>query len=106
MRRSHARFLHPCYPPVRPAARRPDRKSTRLNSSHLVISYAVFCLKKKKKESSRPYHPLDQLYAISSPPRVVVRASYGCPCLLSYSPIVLYSPFTTPALSATSCHRL
>src|SRR5256885_10900619 len=26
----------------------PDRKSTRLNSSHLVISYAVFCLKKKK----------------------------------------------------------
>src|SRR5256885_10083726 len=28
----------------------PDRKSTRLNSSHLVISYAVFCLKKKKDE--------------------------------------------------------
>src|SRR5256885_7554389 len=28
-----------------------DRKSTRLNSSHLVISYAVFCLKKKKKNS-------------------------------------------------------
>src|SRR5256885_5300440 len=34
-----------------------DRKSTRLNSSHLVISYAVFCLKKKKKteqETDRP----------------------------------------------------
>src|SRR2546426_3701657 len=29
--------------------RKQDRKSTRLNSSHLVISYAVFCLKKKKK---------------------------------------------------------
>src|SRR2546426_7373409 len=29
-----------------------DRKSTRLNSSHLVISYAVFCLKKKKKLST------------------------------------------------------
>src|SRR5256885_13184384 len=28
-----------------------DRKSTRLNSSHLVISYAVFCLKKKKDDS-------------------------------------------------------
>src|SRR5256885_5054950 len=28
-----------------------DRKSTRLNSSHLVISYAVFCLKKKKKNN-------------------------------------------------------
>src|SRR2546427_2707513 len=36
----------------RPADRRPpgsDRKSTRLNSSHSQISYAVFCLKKKKK---------------------------------------------------------
>src|SRR3989454_8932662 len=31
----------------------PDRKSTRLNSSHLVISYAVFCLKKKKKKQHR-----------------------------------------------------
>src|SRR2546426_8512240 len=31
-------------------AERGDRKSTRLNSSHLVISYAVFCLKKKKIE--------------------------------------------------------
>src|SRR5256885_12177241 len=32
-------------------AMRRDRKSTRLNSSHLVISYAVFCLKKKKKQT-------------------------------------------------------
>src|SRR2546426_5205800 len=31
--------------------RQGDRKSTRLNSSHLVISYAVFCLKKKKKNT-------------------------------------------------------
>src|SRR2546426_10793943 len=31
-----------------------DRKSTRLNSSHLVISYAVFCLKKKKKNTVMP----------------------------------------------------
>src|SRR2546426_7633829 len=34
---------------------RGDRKSTRLNSSHLVISYAVFCLKKKKKHSRREH---------------------------------------------------
>src|SRR5256885_7360023 len=35
-----------------------DRKSTRLNSSHLVISYAVFCLKKKKKnkQTSNLHH--------------------------------------------------
>src|SRR3989454_5097424 len=32
-----------------------DRKSTRLNSSHLVISYAVFCLKKKKKKQQVPH---------------------------------------------------
>src|SRR5688572_31091237 len=32
---------------------RPDRKSTRLNSSHSQISYAVFCLKKKKQSASR-----------------------------------------------------
>src|SRR2546426_1659949 len=32
-----------------------DRKSTRLNSSHLVISYAVFCLKKKKRAITSPY---------------------------------------------------
>src|SRR5256884_2756961 len=32
-----------------PGARQEDRKSTRLNSSHGYISYAVFCLKKKKK---------------------------------------------------------
>src|SRR5256885_10933720 len=36
-------------------ARRRDRKSTRLNSSHLVISYAVFCLKKKKKTTTYTY---------------------------------------------------
>src|SRR2546430_8902366 len=37
--------------PSRPAI--PDRKSTRLNSSHSQISYAVFCLKKKKKKNNR-----------------------------------------------------
>src|SRR5260221_9394173 len=36
-----------------PGQREPDRKSTRLNSSHTVISYAVFCLKKKKKRLNK-----------------------------------------------------
>src|SRR2546422_6018368 len=37
-----------------------DRKSTRLNSSHGYISYAVFCLKKKKRAYARQQHsPLD-----------------------------------------------
>src|SRR5262245_64158648 len=41
--------------PARRSSRRlpADRKSTRLNSSHLGISYAVFCLKKKKKKKER-----------------------------------------------------
>src|SRR5437870_10928477 len=36
--------------------RRQDRKSTRLNSSHVAISYAVFCLKKKKKNKHNTIH--------------------------------------------------
>src|SRR5438067_10930069 len=36
-----------------PVHRRLDRKSTRLNSSHVSISYAVFCLKKKKKKKKK-----------------------------------------------------
>src|SRR2546427_8724544 len=35
-----------------------DRKSTRLNSSHSQISYAVFCLKKKKKNKNRNYRAM------------------------------------------------
>src|SRR5690625_4955955 len=39
-----------CLHALEPVGPRPDRKSTRLNSSHVAISYAVFCLTKKKKE--------------------------------------------------------
>src|SRR6478735_7795883 len=39
-----------------------DRKSTRLNSSHLVISYAVFCLKKKNNNSLHRYNLKKKLY--------------------------------------------
>src|SRR5690554_7731215 len=46
-------FLIWCYTLLLPAlAATGDRKSTRLNSSHVRISYAVFCLKKKKKKST------------------------------------------------------
>src|SRR6266850_4586726 len=48
-RRDHRRA--PCAGRVEAGHPRRDRKSTRLNSSHLVISYAVFCLKKKKKKN-------------------------------------------------------
>src|SRR5256885_7321759 len=45
-----------------------DRKSTRLNSSHLVISYAVFCLKKKKNTAqSQPMTHLSRTTPLSFP---------------------------------------
>src|SRR3989454_7926604 len=57
----------------RSGAREEDRKSTRLNSSHLVISYAVFCLKKKKKKqvnttrrNSRAIRSYDVTYTITT----------------------------------------
>src|SRR5256885_3876829 len=53
-----------------------DRKSTRLNSSHLVISYAVFCLKKKNNQSTRI---CAQLRRISS--HIVARALHQPLCL-------------------------
>src|SRR6267142_6143388 len=51
--RSRRRDRHrPRGRPERGGRRRRDRQSTRLNSSHMSISYAVFCLKKKKKINS------------------------------------------------------
>src|SRR5690349_23616082 len=42
---------------LRNLQRQRDRKSTRLNSSHVEISYAVFCLKKKKIQEINPLYP-------------------------------------------------
>src|SRR5256885_4353985 len=47
-----------------------DRKSTRLNSSHLVISYAVFCLKKKNKNVD--IHAIPRRYAKTRPHQTVL----------------------------------
>src|SRR3989337_2695609 len=46
-----------------------DRKSTRLNSSHGSISYAVFCLKKKKTPEARPEQPPSDLREAPHRPR-------------------------------------
>src|SRR5256885_9770113 len=79
--------MHACWHPMRAAQRksvarmrvaglleaqplRGDRKSTRLNSSHLVISYAVFCLKKKKKKNT-PYNDV-QIYTHLSESRLIL----------------------------------
>src|SRR5256885_11506542 len=58
-----------------------DRKSTRLNSSHLVISYAVFCLKKKKQKTHRSVPTKDRhrqtLHAHAT-------TRWCCPVLISH----------------------
>src|SRR5690349_23955595 len=54
-RTAHATCSVPC---TRPAT---DRKSTRLNSSHVEISYAVFCLKKKKQTT---HHYIQHTYIV------------------------------------------
>src|SRR2546430_6264451 len=51
------RARRPAAGKYRSAGRAQDRKSTRLNSSHSQISYAVFCLKKKKKNKEQ-YHEI------------------------------------------------
>src|SRR5438270_7875201 len=49
--------------------KKPDRKSTRLNSSHSQISYAVFCLKKEKNSTSRRVTGTDRTHGADvSPP--------------------------------------
>src|SRR5256885_3463165 len=52
-----------------------DRKSTRLNSSHLVISYAVFCLKKKKKTYLSSCLPFS--HRVSKSPAYFIEPSSG-----------------------------
>src|SRR5256885_11345595 len=64
-------LLHAGYEPKVRDVDAEDRKSTRLNSSHLVISYAVFCLKKKRKPppSKPPQHPPSRARARDAAPR-------------------------------------
>src|SRR2546426_4508547 len=73
MRRALAFFAarlggFPAHAGHRRQAREADRKSTRLNSSHLVISYAVFCLKKKKKRG----HVVDDYKGVHARGRIAV----------------------------------
>src|SRR5947209_12946181 len=56
------RLLQENPPPVVRRQERRDRKSTRLNSSHANISYAVFCLKKKKDRIVEHIHKITYLY--------------------------------------------
>src|SRR5256885_7953030 len=79
-----------------------DRKSTRLNSSHLVISYAVFCLK-KKKYNLYPTTTSETSYHASSP--FLTTASAFDHDLIT-APILI-DPYTSAVLSSvTSQHNV
>src|SRR5256885_7525475 len=82
----HGETTSPTYAPTktRPDGDTADRKSTRLNSSHLVISYAVFCLKKKKKKvrrSSMQYHKQRNRRRLYSRQGIQRHSSRYAPCL-------------------------
>src|SRR5436190_1042745 len=78
-----------------------DRKSTRLNSSHTVISYAVFCLKKKKIARSQNSMPTEFLH--SSPQILLSSSTYNTSrqflhyffLLIRPPPISTLFPYTT-----------
>src|SRR3989454_4568720 len=69
---------------TRALAAETDRKSTRLNSSHLVISYAVFCLKKKKTNMNRRTRPsnspdMTSKHWTAPPPRTIPATTRASP---------------------------
>src|ERR1035441_5923733 len=81
----------PCATP-QPDNRKPDRKSTRLNSSHLGISYAVFCLKKKNNHTQ----PLDKasnlmyIYSSTSYRQLHSPPTHRSSDLLSFTSVVFF----------------
>src|SRR3712207_8782143 len=71
---------------------REDRKSTRLNSSHANISYAVFCLKKKNTMSNTKYVEIDCHQILTLPFASFFNSAYAltCLCLLEPCSVVLH----------------
>src|SRR3954449_8125266 len=69
-----------------------DRKSTRLNSSHTLISYAVFCLTKKKKKNNTQYNIM-QLTKIPKSTKTLFRTLLLCTYPLAV--IILRTPRAT-----------
>src|SRR6516164_5062717 len=70
-----------------------DRKSTRLNSSHSSISYAVFCLKKKKKNINKKINIKKLITKIKRPLTIVARITKYSVCKVFGSQIILFLLF-------------
>src|ERR1039457_1203425 len=74
----------------RTAAQPRDRKSTRLNSSHLVISYAVFCLKKKTKNTNTYTHERTPSERTATECRIHVRPGVSHDSVLGVRQVLLW----------------
>src|SRR5689334_24702502 len=85
--------------PVSPKSTR-DRKSTRLNSSHSSISYAVFCLKKKMRERRRRHNPGRVIRDLA------VLLADGGDCLSDLRAVRNQAPLFGPVASDTTVFRL
>src|SRR5256886_5450028 len=84
----------------RPRPAQTDRKSTRLNSSHSQISYAVFCLKKKKRHSIRQCLVRQKLY-IASSIHLLGSTTY---LIQSIRTVTVYIISDMPELEPLHCH--
>src|SRR5256885_4663235 len=77
-----------------------DRKSTRLNSSHLVISYAVFCLKKKNIFADQLQHASRALVSRRLPARrALFYGGYPCAMVARAHPVASYPTQTMGGVS-------
>src|ERR1022692_3433216 len=93
---------------------RSDRKSTRLNSSHLVISYAVFCLKKKTKDTNQTMAVASSsLWTVCNTQRTRVTRSMSYFIIFFFlmirrPPRSTLFPYTTlfRSLGLVDCHKL
>src|SRR5882724_3043430 len=89
--------------PCRRRSACPDRKSTRLNSSHLGISYAVFCLKKKNDANRLRYRTLELVQVESPTGDTAVAARLYCSWLeeagLEVSILIFFLPIRRPPRS-------
>src|SRR6516162_8605821 len=84
-----------------------DRKSTRLNSSHLVISYAVFCLKKKKPRRARALDDAERARGYGRRAHRFGDTGVGCrPCLSGRdgSPFFFFNDTATTEIYTLSLH--
>src|SRR5438132_584408 len=84
----------------------PDRKSTRLNSSHTVISYAVFCLKKKKQQATQPNHaaadPTKHRLITATPPNSALPIPRTTLCFSAS--LFFFNDTATPEIYTLSLH--